>query len=142
MSMETLFTQKKVCSQCNEPRLLKYFDTHYHNGRWRFRSYCMFCRRKSVVATRDKDNHRRLGKEQHRKKQYGLSQAEFEVMLVEQDFKCAACKITIDTSACVDHDHCTGDIRGLLCNRCNVIIGFANDDVDVLQGIMKYLKGV
>ena len=58
---------------------------------------------------------------------------------------CAACGSKEDL--CIDHDHsiCSGKnvcpecYRGILCRSCNLIAGYANDDVDRLVGVMSYL---
>ena len=41
----------------------------------------------------------------------------------------------------IDHNHVTGEIRGLLCNACNKGIGFLNDDIRLLKNAIKYLGG-
>ncbi len=41
---------------------------------------------------------------------------------------------------CFDHDHKTGKFRGWICIRCNLILGYAKDKVEILQLIIKYLK--
>lgn len=38
-----------------------------------------------------------------------------------------------------DHDHDTDKFRGWICHNCNVVIGFANNDIDILKKIIKYL---
>lgn len=44
-------------------------------------------------------------------------------ILKSQQMKCAVCEITITNSGCLDHDHHTGLLRGVLCNNCNGIEG-------------------
>lgn len=40
---------------------------------------------------------------------------------------------------CVDHNHTTGKIRGLLCAQCNVCIGMSHDSSEVLRRLAEYL---
>jgi hypothetical protein len=42
----------------------------------------------------------------------------------------------------VDHDHVTGKVRGLLCHKCNLVLGYAEDNPLVLQQAIVYLKGI
>lgn len=41
---------------------------------------------------------------------------------------------------CVDHDHKTGEIRGWLCDNCNVALGRVDDSMVILKELIKYLK--
>lgn len=41
---------------------------------------------------------------------------------------------------CIDHDHQTFQIRGLLCNKCNKALGLFDDNVSLLEGAIKYLQ--
>jgi hypothetical protein len=53
------------------------------------------------------------------------------------------CKIHQDDlgeSLCVDHDHETKDVRGILCRRCNLALGQFRDNVELLENAVKYLK--
>lgn len=49
---------------------------------------------------------------------YGLLPDEYDAMVAAQGGKCAMCYEVYESLA-VDHDHDTGEVRGLLCNRCN-----------------------
>lgn len=60
-------------------------------------------------------------------------------MYIEQGSICTICKNPIDNRKCVDHDHVTNVIRDILCNRCNVMIGQANDNIEVLQSAIDYI---
>ena len=66
----------------------------------------------------------RWGRKHILKKLYGLTLESFDEMLKAQGGVCAICKQTDKTGKfLVDHDHETGKVRGLLCRRCNHIIG-------------------
>lgn len=70
-------------------------------------------------------------------KRYRLTCAEFEAMLRRQDGRCAACGY--NGKLVVDHDHATGDVRGLLCLRCNLVMGAMRENVVHLAGLIAYL---
>lgn len=81
------------------------------------------------------------------KRYYGMSREEYNVMLAEQDGKCAICK-NEETAIFkgrpkelhVDHCHETGKIRGLLCGCCNGGLGLFKDNVDTILAAIRYLK--
>lgn len=74
-------------------------------------------------------------------REYGVTPEIFERMLVEQDLACAICHNGFgETIPHIDHDHSTGEVRGLLCSNCNVGIGFLQDDPEVLRSAIKYLE--
>src|SRR6266513_3859490 len=83
----------------------------------------------------------------HLKNAYGLTLAKYYRLLRRQDGKCAICSGINETygehrieSLCVDHDHKTGKIRGLLCHKCNRAIGNVNDRADLLRKMADYLE--
>ena len=41
---------------------------------------------------------------------------------------------------CLDHDHETGEVRGIIHARCNLLLGFAKDDLQILERAQQYLK--
>lgn len=60
------------------------------------------------------------------KYRYGLTAQEFEEMKEAQGQACALCSST--QKLCVDHDHTTSRVRGLLCHFCNSMLGRFKDD--------------
>lgn len=75
--------------------------------------------------------------ETRRLRKYGLSESEYEAMLKAQNHKCAICG---DTPTAVDHDHGTGEVRGLLCRMCNTGLGHFKDDPAALRTAANYLE--
>ena len=41
---------------------------------------------------------------------------------------------------CYDHDHKTGEFRGWICHKCNLILGLSNDNPKILKSLIKYLN--
>ncbi len=74
--------------------------------------------------------------------QYRIRKPEYERMLVEQDHKCKICGVqdglTKHEKLCVDHDHDTGQVRGLLCNHCNRGLGLFGDNLQTLINAVEY----
>ena len=57
---------------------------------------------------------------------YGLAPDEYVTLVLASKGKCGICNRDFDERlvSCVDHDHTTGKIRGLLCKPCNVHLGW------------------
>lgn len=73
-------------------------------------------------------------------REYGITHDEFLAMLDAQGGVCAICKNGNGKRAMnVDHDHVTGVVRALLCDRCNPMLGYARDDIAILQKAIEYL---
>lgn len=72
---------------------------------------------------------------------YGISPERYNELLVEQDGRCAICRTNPRTiRPAVDHDHRTGEPRGLLCKRCNHdLLGGAHDSIEMLLRAVAYL---
>lgn len=75
------------------------------------------------------------------KRDYNLSLDELKWFEEEQQGRCAICGDKTG-KLFIDHDHKTGEVRGLLCHFCNSGIGLFRDDPDRLNSAIKYLKGV
>lgn len=75
---------------------------------------------------------------------YGITPEEHQTMLDKQGGVCAICKAPPPDDRhyglFVDHDHETGEVRGLLCLHCNTALGMANDDPSRLRELIAYLE--
>lgn len=80
----------------------------------------------------------------NRKRSYGVDQEMFDLMLDMQDRRCAnpGCKTANPKGRgfCLDHDHNTNRVRGILCAGCNLAIGHARESETVLFGAIDYLR--
>jgi hypothetical protein len=121
----------KRCPCCAEFKLLSAF----HHSRDDYQGFCIQCRSLTYVRYR-----------------YGLSTSSYLALLKSQNNACAIC-FTVDPGGphnrwYVDHDHtccpggktCGNCVRGLLCFKCNVLLGMAQDDINVLRSAIRYLK--
>lgn len=78
---------------------------------------------------------------------YGITLAEYDEIFEKQKGKCAICGLPEKYSVtmgyarrlCVDHDHKTDKVRGLLCNKCNTRLAVL-DDEDFVKKAEKYLN--
>ncbi len=77
------------------------------------------------------------------KHNYGLTLEEYQDMVEAQEGRCAICGTDNPTPhdrLYVDHDHVTGKVRGLLCQKCNLALGLFKDSRDVLGSAILYLE--
>lgn len=78
------------------------------------------------------------------KTKYGITTDQYNDMFNRQKGDCAICgrhQSEFKRSLNVDHNHSTHTVRGLLCSNCNLIIGHAKDNIDILHKAILYLKG-
>lgn len=78
-------------------------------------------------------------------KRYGLTPQNYDDFLKKQEGKCAICRLVPEESYMkrtfhIDHCHSTGVVRGLLCQTCNLMLGFAKDNTNILREAIKYLS--
>ena len=93
-----------------------------------FRSNCNPCENERI-------------REHQLENKYGISLKEYNTLLDAQDGVCAICfGVEKNKKLSVDHNHDTGEVRGLLCHKCNSGIGLLGDKVDALQRAIDYLK--
>lgn len=73
-----------------------------------------------------------------RKHKYGLEDYEFKAIYVSQRGCCAICEQRL-VVPCIDHNHGTGEVRGLLCTTCNTGIGHLRDSPVLLTRALEYV---
>ncbi len=74
---------------------------------------------------------------------HGISIEQFEQMLEQQNNECSICGKNFTVAVLkpsVDHCHASGRIRGLLCQPCNVGLGWFRDDTEALTKAVEYLE--
>src|ERR1035437_9773262 len=79
----------------------------------------------------------------HLKRKYNITQEQYNELFNKQNGKCAICgkhQSELKKALGIDHDHETGKNRGLLCDKCNLLLGHANDNVQVLTQAINYLN--
>ena len=138
-----LLLETRECRKCGEVKnLLESFYRQRKDPTLKS-SYSYEC--KECTVERVKKNHNPSRSRQlHLKRKYGLTFAEYDKMLNEQNNCCAVCGGTKPggrwKSFAVDHDHVTGRVRGLLCKSCNIALGEVNDDLTTLKNMINYLS--
>lgn len=76
------------------------------------------------------------------KRKYGMTLDGYNALVEEQDGRCAICRQVCELGHLqVDHDHTNGQVRGLLCHKCNKMLGLACDSPSLLEAATRYLRG-
>ena len=101
---------------------------------------------KDLIA--DPERHQAYLKRCRRKdlKRQGMTQDQYEAKHAEQHGTCAICRLPHGRSLsgrskdlAIDHDHVTGQLRGLLCDDCNIGLGLFHDDPQRLMNAALYI---
>lgn len=66
---------------------------------------------------------------------YRITPEEYEALLK----KCMICGET-KGKLCVDHDHITKKVRGILCDSCNISVGRLGDTIEHIEKVLEYLR--
>lgn len=118
--------ETKKCRGCDEVKHISNF-TKSKNSKSGYNNLCKECARKRTIYLK-----------------YNVTTQDIENMLELQKGKCIICEKIIDgintKGAFIDHDHKTGKVRGLLCRECNLLLGLAFDNTDILSNAIDYLK--
>lgn len=129
---------KKTCPACRKTKSLEEFPRNAcaRDGRG---TYCKPCHNRIGRENRRK-HHGSRG--YHLKCRYGITQEDFDKMVEEQAGCCAICQSPPSGVKPwhVDHNHYTGQVRGILCHSCNTALGNFNDDPNLLRRAVEYLE--
>lgn len=131
----------KLCKNCGETKPLEAFFKGNCKGGASY--WCKPCQLERTTALRHAKNLRNPGGK------HGLDEDEFWGMIFIQDNRCAnqACRAENPTHIDHDHSHCPGKlgcrkcVRGVLCSRCNTMLGFYEKDKEKFVGAMRYIEG-
>lgn len=93
----------------------------------------------STKAWRKSDKGRLSALKYKLKTYYGTTIEAVEEMKLAQGGVCAICSLE-PVKWCVDHNHSTGQVRGMLCHNCNVAIGHLKDDPILIAKTLVYIK--
>ena len=128
----------KTCSKCKEEKqLIDFAKTGRREGL--FASLCKPCSSKKASAwNKNNPEKRRLYSRRNKlKKQYGISPEQYDEMIKSQEAKCLICEK--NRKLVIDHNHKTGEVRGLLCNQCNAGIGYFYENPSIMKKAIKYV---
>ncbi len=148
--------ETKVCSICGQELPMSSFSVDV-TCKWGHSARCKTCR--ALAARKKRKDQPEKSAEAQRKyaqtpkghrafrrcallRSYGMTEADYEQLEANQNDCCAICGEHKDAATrylCVDHDHKTGKIRGLLCTKCNVGLGAFRDSPETLIKASEYL---
>jgi hypothetical protein len=117
--------QKRICYKCKK---IKDVSCFHRNGL----SYVTTCK------DCDKLRHTPEFYFKRRLRNYDMDENKYNELHKKQDGKCATCGDMVELK--IDHNHSTGDVRGLLCEKCNAALGMARDNVNILKHMIEYLE--
>lgn len=125
----------KIRAYClaNKDRIDIHNKSYHENNKDKIKA------RKKIWCAGRKEESRAYGLRYH----YNLTIDDYNEMLISQSNSCAICKIEKDNlpvRLCVDHNHVSLKVRGLLCNNCNKSIGLFNDEPDRIMKAIKYIE--
>lgn len=126
----------KACAKCNQFKPLDQFHSQ-PGGKYGRHSYCKPCANALQKLSRQKNGRPPRKRKWQIKSRYGLTVEMVDAMREEQKGVCAICAKAMKRE-CIDHCHITGRVRGLLCQRCNLLIR-GLDDPEYRQAILNYL---
>lgn len=142
----------KVCGHCKVEKDLGSFNVNRSKKNYAKGVYpvCKSCQSKKSKESykRHKAKRNQSSRSYHLSRNYGLTLDEFHALVEKQGQLCACCGEKQDYKRTdgkrqhlfVDHCHKTGEVRGLLCGRCNSGIGLLGDTAEHVKKAVEYLE--
>jgi len=128
--------EMKKCSKCENIKKKTAFNNKKQSKDGKH-GWCRECV-KIYYSSEDQITKRR---ERDYLRKYNITLVDYDYMLEEQGHECAICGTEpFKERFKVDHCHTTGRVRGLLCNHCNLMLGHAQDNKEVLNKAIRYLS--
>lgn len=127
--------QLKRCPKCRETKPVEDFVRN-RSTRDGIGAYCRPCHRR-VVRENVHKNHG-SGRDFQLKRRYGVDFQAAAGKILQQGGVCGLCKS--GKPAHIDHDHRTGEFRGVLCFNCNRALGYFGDDLLTMHRAADYLE--
>lgn len=115
---------EKACTICGEVKPLGDFYIDKRNATGRMSS-CRACFNKRDAEAKVL-------------RKYGLTAKQRGALADAQEHRCAICRE--DRVLVVDHCHRSGKVRALLCDRCNRLLGVADDQIELLEAAIRFLE--
>ena len=134
---------RKVCTRCVIEKALDEFPRRWAGRHRDHRHWCRDCSRAYLKTYWAKRGDRSA---YNRRQFYGLSESDYQALKAAQGGVCAICLTAPEDVKTrwkvlvVDHDHRTGQVRGLLCAHCNQAIGLFRENPAVLMNAIHYLS--
>jgi len=127
----------KLCTKCGIEKPLNEFHKNKKSDDG-LSYWCRMCKSEQNLLPKAKRKREKYDLE----RRYGILPKQKQQMIEKQNGKCAICKKELDSGreTNIDHDHETGRIRGILCNNCNIGLGYLERGGGFSRGrIMEYL---
>ncbi len=126
--------------------MLKPISSFQNKGHSYFTN-CKTCRNAWARKYRKTDAGKKSTLKARLQQRYKMTLEEYDALWEKQYGTCAICKqqevVKCESGAirrlCVDHDHKTGKVRALLCQKCNKALGYVSDDINQLINLVEYL---
>ena len=120
----------KLCNKCGVEKSLDNFSRRtYSSGNIGYQNKCKVCEKEDKKA--------RYKPHQDIRRRLKISDGLFENLM--KTTNCQTCGVEL-TRKCIDHDHKTNKVRGVLCHNCNTALGLVGDNIDTLSSMITYLN--